>query len=537
MCNRVIIIGGGPAGLTAAYELLKQSPAREVVVFEKGTQVGGLSKTIEYKGNRIDIGGHRFFSKSDIVMDWWKEIMPLASSKEGDPAGDRNNALLIKRRVSRIYYKQRFYDYPLTLDGRLLRNIGVFNAIGILFSYLRSRIGAPAAERSLEDFFIKRFGKRLYYLFFKDYTEKVWGRPCSEISPEWGAQRIRQVSISTLFTHFFTGLFSSGKKDIAQKNTETSLIKYFLYPAYGPGQLWEQVEKKVNGLGGYVEKDHDVIRIVHDRYKIQEVHVRDRTTGRVRIEQAAHLISSMPVVDLMNCLDPAPPADLRAIADNLEYRDFMITGVLLKQFGSPHGPKEIKDNWIYINDPNVKVGRIQVFNNWSREMVKDPATYWIGMEYFVDQSESFWNMADEQIKAISFGELIQLGFCSAEDVLDAVVVRVPKAYPGYFGAYHQFPRLREYLDRFSNLFLVGRNGMHKYNNQDHSMLTAMEAVRNIVHDIDTKDNIWSVNIGQEYHETKQPDAGKVILLGNENGKKRLPPLSWRLRRPVEAGER
>lgn len=524
---RIGIIGGGPAGLTAAYELVRQKKLMEVIVYEAEGQVGGLSRTIDFNGNKTDIGGHRFFSKSDRIMKWWSSIMPLETEKLDEETRDffsghqpahgmdqpvqaknMDEILMVRNRLSRIYYKKKFYNYPLALNIKLFRTIGVRLSFKILISYLKVRLRSAKPECSLEDFFINRFGKELYYVFFKDYTEKVWGKPCSEISPEWGAQRIKRISIGRIIVDMLHKAFFLRKSTLRQKKVETSLINCFLYPKYGPGQMWEVVERKVKEAGGCIKKEHIVIRIVHQDFNVQQVHVMDYASGKIIVQNVDHLISSMPIVDLVNCMSPALPDHIRDLANRLEYRDFMVVGVLLDEFELGKREK-ILDNWIYINDPDVKVGRIQVFNNWSPYMVKDPATYWIGMEYFVNIKDEVWNLPDDKIKERAFEELISIGFCRKENILDSVVMRVPKAYPGYYGAYKDFPVLKDYLNQFGNLYLVGRNGMHKYNNQDHSMLTAMEAVNNIVGGVVTKDNIWAVNNEQEYIEQRTGEKRSV----------------------------
>jgi protoporphyrinogen oxidase len=520
------IIGGGPAGLTAALEILRRDAQHLVVVFEADKQVGGLSKTIDFKGYKIDIGGHRFFSKSPVVMRWWNEIMPFTrdhnilftdpafqyhgnghASANGKKATENDdNMMLVKKRLSRIYYKKKFYDYPLTLNLKLLQTIGFMRSFKILASYLRSRLGPARRVETLEDFFIHRFGKELYTTFFKDYTEKVWGKPCVEISPEWGAQRIKGVSFGRIFRDMFARRFSAQKEEIAQQQTDTSLINYFLYPKYGPGQLWEAVEKKVIAAGGLVKKEHPVVKIKHREGRVYELQALDSATGITEKLAVDHVISSMPICDLITCLDPQPPEDICHIARNLEYRDFMIVGVLTSRFAPEDKDNGVRDNWIYINDPDTSVGRIQIFNNWSDYMIADPSHYWIGMEYFVSHTEALWNMPDEAVKDFAYNELVEIGFCDRQDILDGVVIRVPKAYPGYYGVYNDFDKLRRYLDGFPNLFVVGRNGMHKYNNQDHSMITAMEAVKNIFDHVTCKDNIWAVNTDQGYLEAKNKPA-------------------------------
>jgi protoporphyrinogen oxidase len=508
-----VIAGAGPAGLTAALELLRRTDITPVVIEADG-QVGGISKTINYRGNRMDLGGHRFFSKSDWVMRWWQEILPVADAEteptgalrihyqgqsrdltpEGIAPASADAVMLVRNRVSRIYYRRRFFDYPLRLNAGTVRNLGMVEAIRIGLSYGRAQLKSRSPEKTLEDFLINRFGTRLYRTFFKEYTEKVWGVPCTDISAEWGAQRIKGLSVARALAHALTSPFRSSS-DAAQKGTETSLIERFLYPKFGPGQMWEEVARRVAALGGAVHLRQRVVALEHVGGKIASVDVFDETTGAVRRTACDYFLSTMPVKDLVAMLRPED-SRIAQIAANLPYRSFMTAGLLLRTMRGRPTPS---DNWVYIQEPDVRIGRLQIFNNWSPALVADPSTVWLGLEYFCDQGDDLWAMEDEDFLSFAAGELEKIGLVDRKDVIDGTVVRVPGAYPAYFGAYRQFGDLRNYLDRFPNLYPIGRNGMHRYNNQDHSMLAANAAVNAIARKA-PKEAIWNVNAEESYHE-------------------------------------
>jgi len=531
-----VIAGAGPAGLTAALELLRRSDITPIV-FEADTQVGGISKTIDYRGNRMDLGGHRFFSKSDWVMRWWQEILPIERSDTQDsddlrisyqgqsrslrpdarpPLSSRSSlnsssninadaVMLIRQRLSRIFYRRRFFDYPLALNASTLKNLGALEALKIGLSYGRARLTPRMSETSLEDFFINRFGNRLYQTFFRDYTEKVWGVPCTDISAEWGAQRIKGLSVSKAIGHALSRPFRHSS-DAAQKQIETSLIERFLYPKLGPGQMWEEVARRISDLGGRIHLRHRIVGIEHESAKISAVTVLDEETGMRQRVACAHFISTMPISDLIACLQP-PDLRVQRIAGELPYRDFMTVGLLLKRMNST-GNRSITssngmppDNWIYIQDADVRIGRLQVFNNWSPAMVADPSSIWLGLEYFCREGDDLWRMEDGRFVDFAASELEKIGLVDRKDVLDGTLVRVRKAYPAYFGAYAEFDRVKPYLDGFTNLYPVGRNGMHRYNNQDHSMLAAKCAVDSITGAAHKRD-IWLVNAEDEYHEQR-----------------------------------
>jgi protoporphyrinogen oxidase len=519
-----LIIGAGPAGLTAALELLRRSNVRPIVL-EATQRIGGISCTIRHNGNRMDIGGHRFFSKADRVMDWWTELMPLAATEDSSGmhaihyqnqsravaagmasagSADPDLVMLVRPRKSRIYFLRSFFDYPVALNGRTVRQLGPWRMMKIGLGYLRAKLFPRRNEKTLEDFLINRFGTELYLTFFKSYTEKVWGVPCDQISAEWGAQRIKGLSLRTAIAHFLKKTLTREKSTgIAQKGTETSLIERFLYPKFGPGQLWEHVTDLVRQKGGEVRLGWRVTRLYVEGDNVVSVRATD-PYGATHTIPADYVFSTMPVRELIHSLDVEVPAEVRAVADGLVYRDFITVGLLVDRLivtepdGSP-----LKDTWIYIQEPDVLVGRLQIFNNWSPYMVADPTRVWIGLEYFCYDTDKLWNLPDEDIARFAIAEVEKIGILRAADVRDTHVVRVPKTYPAYFGTYDRFDEIVQYTDRFRNLFLVGRNGMHKYNNQDHSMLTAMAVVDGIAAGYVDKDAVWGINSEQEYHEEKK----------------------------------
>jgi protoporphyrinogen oxidase len=530
--RKALIIGAGPAGLTAAFELLRRSDIIPVVL-EKSGEMGGISRTVRYKGNRMDIGGHRFFSKSDRVMDWWMAVLPpegrdgehrlgyqnksrtLRGAGRGPDPAREDRVLLIRERRSRIYFLRRFFDYPLKLSADTLRKLGLWRTVRTGVSYLRSAAFKIRPEKTLEHFLINRFGRQLYRTFFKSYTEKVWGVPCGEISAEWGAQRIKGLSLTKTLTHALKKAFRPSSDGLGQKGTETSLIEKFLYPKLGPGQLWECVARTVQAEGGEVLTGWTVDRIHVEGGRIAGVTAVHESGERRRFD-GDYVFSTMPVKELIRSIDAEVPPAVREVAEGLVYRDFITVGMLLDRLrigeDDPRGGRLLKDNWIYIQEPDVLVGRMQIFNNWSPYMVADPGKVWIGLEYFCFESDELWRKSDREMVALATEEMERIGMISREDVRDATVIRVPKTYPAYFGTYDRFDELRAYADGFENLFLIGRNGMHKYNNQDHSMLTAMVAVDNILEGRADKANIWAVNTEMEYHEEKDarpaasPDA-------------------------------
>lgn len=505
MSKKAIIIGAGPAGLTAAYELLEKTDITPVV-FESTEDIGGISKTVEYKGNRIDIGGHRFFSKSETVMNWWLNILPLEDNSSLAP-DSTDDIMLNRSRLSRILFLRKFFDYPVSLSLNTISNLGLFRMAKIGLSYIKASL-FKRKEKSLEDFFINRFGEELYSTFFKDYTQKVWGVPCSEIKPEWGAQRIKGLSITKTIIHAVKKIFSKGGK-MSQKDQETSLIEQFMYPKLGPGYMWEHVAGLVKAKGGEIKFNMKIVGIKHSEGKITSILVQNVQTGDVEEYQADYYISSMPVKDLIESMGDNVPRDVSSVAEGLQYRDFITVGLLLNKLKIKNttniktANNLIPDNWIYIQEKDVKIGRLQVFNNWSPYLVKNQENVWLGLEYFCNENDELWNMAEDKFSEFAIDELAKIGIIDKEDVLDSVVIHMPKAYPAYFGTYDQFDTVKDYVDTFENLFLIGRNGMHRYNNMDHSMLSAMTAVNNINIGKTSKKDIWDVNTEEEYHEDRQ----------------------------------
>jgi protoporphyrinogen oxidase len=568
MSRTAVIIGAGPAGLTAGLELLRRSDIKPILL-EASQEIGGISRTIKYKGNRMDIGGHRFFSKSDRVMQWWIDLMPPEAAGTGEaeaspeisyqgktrrvtvpahlheepvlrgtgpivhnvnldeddqeteedeevaaemvvPASppDPDLVMLIRPRKSRIYYLRKFFDYPITLTGTTLKNLGLARTFRVGTSYMKSRVSQITPEKSLEDFLINRFGRQLYLTFFKSYTEKVWGTPCNEISAEWGAQRIKGLSLTTAVKHFVKKAFGKKAKtaggDLAQKGTDTSLIERFMYPKFGPGQLWEHVADLIREKGGEIHMGWRVDRIHCEGTRVVSIDaVND--SGERQTFAGEYFFSTMPMRELVEAMDAPVPENVREVSAGLQYRDFITVGLLADRLKvkEPDGGL-LKDTWIYVQEPDVILGRLQIFNNWSPYLVADPTKVWIGLEYFCYDTDDLWKMPDEELKNFAIAEVAKIGILNAEDVSDGHVVRVPKTYPAYFGTYDRFDELREFTDGFENLFLVGRNGMHKYNNQDHSMLTAMTAVDGIVAGHVDKSALWGINTEQEYHEEKKP---------------------------------
>jgi protoporphyrinogen oxidase len=527
--RKAVIIGAGPAGLTAAYELLGRTDIQPLVL-EKSEYMGGIARTVTYRGNRIDIGGHRFFSKSDRVMKWWLDILPLQSTGNQSfaityqnssrsvkaPAEERDPArvdrvMLVRGRKSRILYLRKFFDYPLSLSPRTLGNLGLWRTARISLSYLKSALFPIRNEKTLEQFFINRFGQELYLTFFKSYTEKVWGVPCHQIGAEWGAQRVKGLSITKTLLHAARKLFGKRSGDIAQKGVETSLIEQFLYPKFGPGQMWEEVARQVREKGGEIRTGWTVTSVIADGTRVRGVRAVNQETGEESCFEGDFVFSTAPIKELLAGFSPPPPAAVKEVSDGLVYRDFITVGLLVPRLKI--GPA-IEDNWIYIQEPDVLLGRLQIFNNWSPYMVAKPGTVWLGLEYFCNQNDELWNKSDSELAALGARELAKIGVIENGDVLDSTVLRMEKTYPAYFGSYDRFPVIREFVDRFDNLFLLGRNGMHRYNNQDHSMLTAMMAVDNIAAGVTSKDNLWEVNTEQDYHEEKSAGEERAEASAN-----------------------
>ena len=519
MKKKVVIIGAGPAGLTAGYELLKRSNKYQVIILEESNDIGGISKTINYKGNRMDIGGHRFFSKDKRVNEFWQSIMPIQGKPSFDdlklkrvkqlndngPDPEKSDNVFLKRnRVSRIYYSKKFFDYPVSLKMSTIKNLGFIKTIQSGFSYLKS-IFIKKKEDSLENFYINRFGKKLYSTFFEDYTEKVWGRHPSNISSDWGAQRVKGLSLIGVFKDSFLKLFKK-----ANKNKETSLIEEYIYPKYGPGEFWEKVCSEIEKMGGKVLKNHKVIKINNEKNKIQSVIC--EINGKEKEIKADIFLSSMPLKDLVSDMSNVP-RKVAKVAENLPYRDFITIGLLVKKLNLKNETNIktlnniVPDCWIYVQEPNVKLGRIQIFNNWSPYMVKEPLNnVWIGLEYFCNENDDFWNLNEKESIKFAISELVKLGIIDENDVIDSHREKIKKAYPAYFDSYNEIDKVINYLNKYDNLYCIGRNGQHRYNNMDHSMKTAMEATDNILNNKNSKMDIWNVNTEQEYHEESKNNS-------------------------------
>lgn len=522
--KKALIIGAGPAGLTAAYELLTKSKDIEVVVFEESDCFGGISKTVNYKGNRMDMGGHRFFSKIPEVNAWWDHMLPMQGHPtyddiilhrpmpvaEGGPDPEKEDRVMLTRhRVSRILFDTKFYDYPISLKPETFKNFGLLTTLKVGFSYLGSMFH-KLPEDNLENFYINCFGRKLYSMFFEYYTENLWGRHPSEIDASWGAQRTKGLSIMGILKDFFGKLFK-----VKNRKVNTSLIEEFKYPKLGPGQLWDVTAAEVEKLGGTIIKNAKVTR-VHKNANNVLTSLTYEKDGQELTMEGDYFISSMPVKDLVGGMNDVP-ADAARIAAGLPYRDYMTLGVMVPKINLVNKTNIrtvnniVPDCWVYVQDRNVKLGRFQIYNNWSPYMIKDlEHTVWIGLEYFVNEGDEYWNMTEEEFAKIGVSEMIKLGLIDSPDVvLDVHMEKVKKAYPAYFDTYDEIDRLVDYLSSIENLYCVGRNGQHRYNNIDHSMVTSFEAVKNILTGSKDKKNIWSVNTEQEYHETSNEEGNEA----------------------------
>ena len=520
-----VIVGAGPAGLTAAYELLQQTNILPIVC-EASQNVGGISQTVEYHGNRMDLGGHRFFSKDDRIMRWWQEMLPLqgAQSKDdilldqhdkplaqnGPDPEQEDRVMLFRHRVSRIFFLRKFFDYPISMKKETFLNMGLWRTMKAGFGYLWSCVH-KLPEDSLENFYINRFGRPLYEMFFEGYTEKVWGVHPSKLGADWGSQRVKGLSVRAVLRDMLRKAF--GRKD--KGKVETSLIEQFIYPKYGPGQLWQTVADEVKAHGGKVLLDSEVVAIRCQESAVSSVTIR-HSDGKEETISCDYLLSTMPIKDLiarMRGIDV--PEEVQQIAGTLPYRDFITVGLLVDKMKIINETKlktyanRVPDTWIYIQERDVKIGRLQVFNNWSPYLVKDyEHTMWIGLEYFATEGDELWQMPSEEFIKMAAGELAKIDIIAPDAVLDACHVRVKKAYPAYYGSYYQLDTVKAFLDNIPNLFCLGRNGQHRYNNMDHSMATAMECVALIKSGkIEDKSAVWNVNTETEYHEAKKVAEG------------------------------
>jgi protoporphyrinogen oxidase len=511
-----VIIGAGPAGLTAAYQVFRELPDWKVMVFEAEDRIGGISTTIEHSGNWIDIGGHRFFSKNSEVNKFWQSLMPLQGKgarddlalkiqkdfAEDGPDPETEDAVMLTRtRVSRIFYRRRFFDYPISIKPATFINMGLVNTIKAGSSYLYSSL-KKREEKSLEDFYANRFGMQLYRMFFENYTEKVWGIHPSGISASWGAQRVKELSVSAIIAEAFRKIVNP-----RYTTNQTSLIDRFMYPKRGPGQLWSICADKVKAMGAEIMLDACVTGVHAEGGTVKMVAITQN--GKTTTVPCNALFSSMAVKDLIAAMGKNVPQNIQRIARELPYRDFITVGLLVKKLLLKNKTKTktingiVPDCWIYIQERDVKIGRLQIFNNWSPYMTANwQNAVWIGLEYFCNEGDTLWNMDKNAFIKFAIDELAKINIIDKTDVLDAVQIKIKKAYPAYFGSYSEIDKVQSYLDTFDNLYCIGRNGQHKYNNMDHSMLTAVEAVKSLKSGGTDKRAIWNVNSEEEYHEEK-----------------------------------
>lgn len=519
--KKVVIIGAGPAGITAGYELMKKNKDSnekyEVIILEETQEIGGISRTVIHNGNRMDIGGHRFFSKAANVTAWWNDLMPNQGAPayddkklgrkvklfDGGPDPDKaDRVMLTRNRISRIYYRKKFFDYPVKMNWNTIHNMGFITTIGAGFSYFASVLH-KRPEDSLENFYINRFGGKLYAMFFEGYTEKLWGRHPSAISADWGAQRVKGLSILEILKDILHKILPGRKS----AKVETSLIEEFQYPKLGPGQLWEAAAQEFVARGGILKLGCKVTGVQTGDGKVTDIIYEEN--GEKKSVTADYVLSSMPLKDLVEGMNDVPE-DMMRIAKGLPYRDFVTVGLCVKKLNLKNETRLktlqniVPDCWIYVQDTGVKLGRIQIFNNWSPYMVAKPEeTVWIGLEYFCTEGDDYWNMGEKEWMDFAVYELLKMGVLSSkEDVIDCHRERVKKAYPAYFDTYYEIGKLIRYLDSFENLYCIGRNGQHRYNNMDHSMVTSFEAVGNILMGKKDKSNVWNVNTEEEYHEEK-----------------------------------
>ena len=503
-----IVIGAGPAGLTAAHELSKKSKDWKIIVLEESAAIGGISRTAVCGDCRIDIGGHRFFSKSTAVNDLWTELMPIQGKpskddillnrechvKEGGPDPEVEDKVMLRRhRVSRIYYRRHFFDYPISIKPTTFIAMGLIRTWKAGWSYLFSAF-FKREEKSLEDFYINRFGRVLYQMFFEDYTEKLWGIHPSKIDPSWGAQRVKGLSLWKAIWNIFAP---------PKSTKETSLIEEFIYPKRGPGQLWEILADNLRKDGVEIRLNARVVALEDVNGRVKAVKLVDGT----RIE-CDTVFSSMPIKDLVAAFGNVPE-NVAKVAAELPYRDFITVGLLVDRLAIRNKTRLktvndiVPDTWIYVQERDVRIGRIQIFNNWSPYMVDDITKHvWIGLEYFCTAGDWMWDMDDTAFIEMATRELRHIGVLGADEpIRKSVRIKVKKAYPAYFGSYSEFGTVREWLDRFTNLYCIGRNGQHRYNNMDHSMLCGIEAVRSLLNGTE-KSAVWRVNTEEEYHESK-----------------------------------
>ena len=511
--KRALIIGAGPAGLTAAYEMLIKTDIKPIIIEELDC-VGGIARTVFHNGNGIDLGGHRLFSKSTEILNLWEELLPLQGkppiddkllarditvSSNGPDPDETDVVMLKRRRLSRIYYLRKFFNYPISLSLKTILNMGILRTTKAGFSYVKSCF-IKREEKSLEDFMINRFGKVLYETFFEKYTQKVWGLHPKDISKEWGEQRIKGLSLLKALINAILAPLNL----VSNKQKETSLIDEYYYPKYGCGQLWDIMAKKIISMGGEIHYGEKVVKFDNSEHLITSVQTIDKN-NLTNIYHADYIISSMPIKDLV-CGLQYVPENISEITKKLPYRDYILVGFYLNKFNLKNNTK-IKtfndicpDSWIYLQDDNIVAGRLQIMNNWSPYLVKDfKNKVFISLEYFATEGDELWCKSEEEMFNTALNDIDILGLTSKENILDKVIIKVKKAYPAYFGSYEFFDEVKDYLSRFENLYCVGRNGQHKYNNMDHSMLSGIEAVNVITKKVDKK-ILWEVNTEKNYHE-------------------------------------
>lgn len=530
--GQIVIIGGGPAGLTAGLDAARRTGLRPIVL-EASDSLGGLSRTVEFHGNLIDIGGHRFFSKSGRVTDWWLDVLPLAHGAtwrpedgvEGPDPDTEHQMMLVRGRRSQILWNGQLFQYPIDVSFDLIRKLGIRRTLRSGFSYLRAQAFPVSPVDNLEDFYVNRFGRELYRTFFESYTEKVWGLPCREISPDWGAQRVKGLSLWAALWHSIKPARST---DSAQRDVATSLVERFLYPKYGPGQMWETAGTRILEEGGDV-----LTRVVvtgldfddavppqgaaadspsehaapadadtkHPTPRLVAVRGIDLETGDELTLPAAHVVSTLPLNLLVDAMGDAASDNAREIAAGLSFRDFITVGVLVDNLRlTEEDGGALLDNWLYIQEPDVLVGRLQIFNNWSPWMVADPGRSWVGLEYFCNTTDPMWEYSEDRLVRLAGQELASIGVIEPGGVIDGCAIKVRRAYPTYVGTYERLDELQPELSAIPNLWCAGRNGQHRYNNQDHSMLASMMAIDQIAAGERDPGAIWSVNIDDDYHE-------------------------------------
>lgn len=501
--QEVIIMGAGPAGLSAAYELVNKSDIIPVII-EMDERVGGISKTINYKGWKFDIGPHRFFSKDNQINSIWNELLPLQEnpSSEIENVKYLDEVTLLKNRFTRIYHQNKLFDYPIKLNFNNLYKLGFLKVVKIIKDYLFIKLRPLKNEVTLEDFFINRFGKTLYATFFKDYTEKVWGVKCSEIPKSWGAQRVKELSITKIITEALKNLFIANRK-----TNQTSLIDKFIYPKFGAGQMYEQMAKVIKEKGGKIMMNEEIVSIVVENNAVKNIRTINKIDGKIKIYEGDFFLSSLPIKDLLS-ISTGAPQEIKEVANNLVYRDFILVALIYNKLELKNKTRIkndsnlIPDNWIYVQDSKVQMGRIDIFNNFSPHLLRDENKVLIAAEYFCNEGDSLWSKSDEELIRIAKKEFSDLKIANKSEFVDASVYRQKKAYPAYFGSYNRFDEIKDHLNSISNLYVIGRNGQHRYNNMDHSMLTGIKAAEDIISGANNKRLIWEINTEEKYHEKK-----------------------------------